>query len=116
MTPHEISIDPTAYIFVGLAILGGILSVHLRNIMHAIFSLMASILGIAILFLYLGSPFVASMQVVIYVGGISVAMVFAIMFSYSLGARNSKRLSLLTRPRPLLLTREASRWRQREKK
>lgn len=73
-----------AWVFVALALIGGALAVTLPNILHAIFSLALSLVGVALLFLALGSPFVAAMQVLIYVGGISVAMVFAVMFAFAL--------------------------------
>lgn len=90
------AIHPTAFVFAGLSLVGAFLAVRPRNILHATFGLALCVLGLAALFLYLGSPFVAAMEVVIYVGGISVAIVFAIMFSYTLGVRDSgRRMSLL---------------------
>ncbi|MBK8482669.1 MAG: NADH-quinone oxidoreductase subunit J [Proteobacteria bacterium] len=77
-------VGPTAWIFAALALVGAALAVSLPNILHAIFSLALSLIGVALLFLSLGSPFVAAMQVLIYVGGISVAMVFAVMFAFAL--------------------------------
>lgn len=85
MSGGEAAVHPSALVFVGIIFAGGILAVTLRNILHAIFGFALTVLGLAGLFLYLGSPFVAAMQILIYVGGISVAMVFAIMFSYTLG-------------------------------
>ena len=93
MSATQLVVDPTAYLFVFIALAGGLLAVTLRNILHAIFGLALSLLGIAALFFYLGSPFVGAMQVVIYVGGISVAMVFAVMFSYTVYARESASLT-----------------------
>ncbi|MCB9556784.1 MAG: NADH-quinone oxidoreductase subunit J [Deltaproteobacteria bacterium] len=85
MNPAEV--HPTAFIFVGLTIGGALLSVLLRNILHAVFGLGIALAGIAGLFLYLDSAFLAAMQVLIYVGGISVAMVFAVMMAHTLGRR-----------------------------
>lgn len=63
---------------------GGLIAVTVRNILHAVFGLAITLLAVAGLFLYLHSPFVAAMEVIIYVGGISVAMVFAVMLSRAL--------------------------------
>ena len=71
----------------GVALLGAMLAVGLPNILYAIFGLGLALLGIAGVFLSLGSPFVAAMQILIYVGGITVAMVFAVMLSFALGAK-----------------------------
>jgi NADH-quinone oxidoreductase subunit J len=64
-----------------LAVAGALLAVSLKNVLHAIFGLAIALLAIAGLFVVLNSPFVAAMEVLIYVGGISVAMVFAVMLS-----------------------------------
>ncbi|PIE18611.1 MAG: NADH-quinone oxidoreductase subunit J [Proteobacteria bacterium] len=73
--------DAVTGLLMALAVAGALLAVSLRNILHAIFGLALSLLAIAGLFLVLNSPFVAAMEVLIYVGGISVAMVFAVMLS-----------------------------------
>ena len=68
-------------LLMAVSVAGALIAVGVRNILHAIFGLAISLLGIAGLFLVLGSPFVAAMEVIIYVGGISVAMIFAVMLS-----------------------------------
>ena len=68
----------------GLVLGGAITAVFVRHVLYAIIGLGICLLSIAGLFLFLGSPFVAAMQVLIYVGGISVAMVFALMLSASM--------------------------------
>ncbi len=70
-----------------IAVAGAIVAVSLNNILHAVFGLAVSLLGVAGIFLALGSPFIAAMEVLIYVGGISVAMVFAVMLSYSIASK-----------------------------
>jgi len=71
---------------IAVAVAGAIMAVTLPNILHAVFGLAISLMGIAGMFFCLGSPFVAAMEVLVYVGGISVAMVFAVMLSYSISA------------------------------
>jgi len=68
-------------LMMALAVAGALLAVSLKNVLHAIFGLALTLLAVAGLFAVLGSPFVATMQVLIYVGGITVAMVFAVMLS-----------------------------------
>ncbi len=68
-------------LLMAVSVAGAIVAVGVRNILHAIFGLAIALLGVAGLFLVLGSPFVAAMEVIIYVGGISVAMIFAVMLS-----------------------------------
>ena len=75
------------YTFVALVLIGGILAAFSRQILYAIIGLGISLLGLAGLFLNLGSPFVAAMQVLIYIGGITVAIVFAMMLSIAMSIR-----------------------------
>jgi NADH-quinone oxidoreductase subunit J len=64
-----------------ISVVGAIIAVSVRNIVHAIFGLAVALGGIALAFLLLGSPFVAAMEVLIYIGGITIAMIFAVMLS-----------------------------------
>ncbi|MHC4975429.1 MAG: NADH-quinone oxidoreductase subunit J family protein [Planctomycetota bacterium] len=64
-----------------LTIAGALVAVLEGNIVRAIFGLAVALLGVSFAFLALGSPFVAAMEVLIYIGGITVAMVFAVMLS-----------------------------------
>jgi len=50
-----------------------------RPIIHALLGLVATMFGIAGLYVYLNAPFVAMMQILIYVGAISIIIAFAIM-------------------------------------
>ena len=52
-----------------------------RNLIHAVIWLVLSMLGIAGLYLTLSAEFIAVVQVLIYVGAISVLMLFAIMLT-----------------------------------
>ena len=55
-----------------------------RNIFHNVLGLALSLIGVAGLFLYLNSPFVALMEILIYVGAICIAICFAVMLSQPL--------------------------------
>ena len=55
-----------------------------RNIIYASFSLILTFFGIAGLFISLSADFVAGVQVLIYIGGILILFLFAIMLSYKL--------------------------------
>lgn len=64
-----------------ITVAGAVLAVTVRNIVHAIFGLGVALGGVALAFLILHSPFLAAMEVLIYIGGITVAMIFAVMLS-----------------------------------
>jgi NADH:ubiquinone oxidoreductase subunit 6 (subunit J) len=66
---------------VALTIVGALIAVTARNIFHNVLGWAASLLGVSGLFLYLNSPFVALMEILIYVGAICIAICFAIMLS-----------------------------------
>ncbi|MBM4293640.1 MAG: NADH-quinone oxidoreductase subunit J [Deltaproteobacteria bacterium] len=66
---------------VGATIAGALIAVLARNIFHNVLGLALSLMGVGGLFLYLNSPFVALMEILIYVGAICIAICFAIMLS-----------------------------------
>ncbi|MBW1980090.1 MAG: NADH-quinone oxidoreductase subunit J [Deltaproteobacteria bacterium] len=51
------------------------------NIVHAAFSLLFTLFGIAGLFVLLGADFIGIVQVVIYIGGILVLIIFGVMMT-----------------------------------
>lgn len=67
--------------FAALTIVGSIATVWLRYVVHSAFALMAAFLGIAGLFVLLGADFLAVTQVLIYVGGILILILFGIMLT-----------------------------------
>jgi NADH:ubiquinone oxidoreductase subunit 6 (subunit J) len=66
------------------ALVGALLAVGLRNIFHNILGFALAIVGVAGLFLTLGSDFLAVVLVLVYVGALAIAMVYAVMLSYPL--------------------------------
>ncbi len=70
---------------------GALIAVLPRNILYNILGLILSLTGVAGIFLYLGSPFVALMELLIYVGAICISIVFAIMLSQPLHLSLPKR-------------------------
>jgi NADH-quinone oxidoreductase subunit J len=53
-----------------------------RNIIYSAFSLLGTFMGIAGIYVFLGADFVAAVQVLIYVGGILVLILFAVMLTH----------------------------------
>ena len=67
---------------VAALIVGGALgAVLLPNIVHATLSLVFSLLGVAGVFLLLGSEFLALVQILIYGGGVTVLLLFGLMLT-----------------------------------
>jgi NADH-quinone oxidoreductase subunit J len=77
MTGQEIA-------FLILAVIGGIgglLVVTSRNVVHAALYLVVALASVAGIYLLLAAPFVAFVQVIIYVGAIVVLLLFGIMLT-----------------------------------
>ncbi|MCZ7647842.1 MAG: NADH-quinone oxidoreductase subunit J [Planctomycetota bacterium] len=64
-----------------LTVASAVMVVVARNILHSAFSLAVTFLGVAGLYIFLHADFLAAVQLIVYVGGIIVLVMFAIMFS-----------------------------------
>ena len=71
-------------VMVALALAGALMAVAMRNIFHNILGFALAMLGVAGLFLGLGADFVAAAFVLVYVGAVAIAMVYAVMLSQPL--------------------------------
>lgn len=71
----------TFYISSILALGAGLLVVTNRNLFHAALALMVSFLGVAGIYLSLDAGFLAAAQLLIYIGAISILIIFAIMLT-----------------------------------
>ncbi|GHB85652.1 NADH-quinone oxidoreductase subunit J family protein [Persicitalea jodogahamensis] len=69
------------YAFAALALGSGLFILLTRNLMYAAFSLFLALLGIAALFVLAGADFLAVAQLMVYVGGILVLLIFGIMLT-----------------------------------
>lgn len=79
----EISIEVLIFYLVSLVVVGSACIVAFsRNIVHSAFSLLGTFGGVAGLYVFLGADFVAAVQVLIYVGGILVLILFAVMLTH----------------------------------
>ncbi len=68
-------------IFATFALVGGLLMVFHPSIVHSAFALVASLFGVAGLYWTLGADFLGVTQVVLYVSGVTVLLLFAVMLS-----------------------------------
>ena len=66
-------------IFALIALLGALLMFRMRNLIMAGLSLVLSFVGVAGLFLLLGNPVAAALQIIVYSGAIVVLVLFVIM-------------------------------------
>ena len=80
-------------LFAFLTIGGGLVCVFERSVVRSAFSLLATFSGTAGLFLLLGADFLAMAQILVYVGGILVLILFGVMLTPpDLGERRLSRV------------------------
>lgn len=68
-------------ILVATTITGGLIACNADRLVRGVAGLVVCFVGVAGLYYFLNSPFVAMMQVLIYVGAVAVTISFAIMFA-----------------------------------
>jgi len=71
--------DIVFYLTATIMLISSAALLFVREPMHAALYLIASLIALALVFYLLGSPFVAVMQIILYVGAIMVLFVFLIM-------------------------------------
>lgn len=69
------------YLFAALTLVSGFFVVTNRNVVHSAFFLMFTLLGIAGLYVLLGADFIAVVQLMVYVGGILILLLFGVMIT-----------------------------------
>jgi NADH-quinone oxidoreductase subunit J len=80
------------YIVGAMVLTFAILTVFTRKIFRAAVFLLLSLIGIAGIYILMDMPFVAALQIVIYVGGIVVLIIFSIFLTHQAGERLPSRL------------------------
>lgn len=67
------------YVFAAIAVISAICVISLRNAVHSAFFLIICLLQVAAIYILLRAPFLAAVQVFIYVGAVMVFFLFAVM-------------------------------------
>ena len=97
MTPLQNLFDPQLLAQAAFAVVvtftftGALIAVLPRNILYNVLGLILCLTGVGGIFLFLGSAFIALMELLIYVGAICISIVFAIMLSRPLHLSLPKR-------------------------
>jgi NADH-quinone oxidoreductase subunit J len=77
-----VTVDQILFLISAIATLGAALTVvTAHNLVHAALALIATFFGVAILFVLLQAGFLATVQVVLYIGAIAILIIFAIMLT-----------------------------------
>lgn len=72
------------YLFAAITVCSAAFVVFSRNVIYSAFSLLFTFFGVAALYVFLSADFIAVTQVVVYVGGILVLLLFGVMFTKSI--------------------------------
>ena len=72
------------YLIAGITVVSALGVAFSRNVVYSAFALMGTLLGAAGLYAFLGADFVAVVQLLVYVGGILVLTLFAIMLTHQI--------------------------------
>jgi NADH-quinone oxidoreductase subunit J len=88
------------FILAAITLTSAIVVVTVRNLFHAAMALMASFLGVAGIYVLLEAGFLAMAQLLVYIGAISILIIFAIMMTRRLmqtseNPRNSQAIAAL---------------------
>jgi NADH-quinone oxidoreductase subunit J len=82
-------VQTVVFIICSLVTLGAALAVVTsRNLFHSALFLILSFVGVAGLYVLLEAPFLAAVQILVYVGAIAILIVFAIMLTRRLMAKD----------------------------
>ena len=84
-------IDIVFFAIVTLTLTTAFMAVWLKNVFYNALSLIVCLFGVACLFIYLNSEFLAIIEVIVYIGAISIAIIFAIMLSQPMTQKNEPR-------------------------
>jgi NAD(P)H-quinone oxidoreductase subunit 6 len=77
--------DAIFYVIAAVTVVSAAGVAFSRNIVYSAFALMGAFMGAAGLYVLLAADFVAVIQVLIYVGGILVLVLFAVMLTHRIG-------------------------------
>jgi NADH-quinone oxidoreductase subunit J len=86
--------DGIFYAVAALTVAGAAAVALSRNILYSALGLLASLLGAAGLYVFLSADFVAVAQVFIYIGGVLVLILFAVMLTNRIGEVNISNSSM----------------------
>lgn len=90
-------------VYLGLVVVGAAMAVFCTSLVRALVGLIGTLLGVAGMYFLLQSPFLAFMQILIYVGAVCVLVFFAIMMTDAAsGGDEARPVSLAKYGRSLL--------------
>ena len=80
------------WILSAIALLGALVAVRKRNLIHGVFALLVFFAGLSGLFLLLLAEFIAAVQVLVYIGAVGVLLLFAIVLTERVAGDDDRRM------------------------
>jgi NADH:ubiquinone oxidoreductase subunit 6 (subunit J) len=90
------------YVLAAVIVISAILVVTLRNVFHSALFLVLAFFTVAGIYLMLHAEFLAVVQVLIYVGAITILMLFAIMLTYQIQSKAIRQVNEQVIPAALI--------------
>jgi len=81
MIDPEIWYHVAFWTIAGIMVIAAIFTIEAKEVMHSIYGLATTFISIAMFFILLGAEYIAMMQILVYVGAVTVLMAFAIMLT-----------------------------------
>jgi NADH:ubiquinone oxidoreductase subunit 6 (subunit J) len=81
------------YVLAAMIIISGFMVVTLRNVFHSALFLVLTFFTVAGIYLMLSAEFLAAVQVLIYVGAVTILMLFAIMLTYHIQSASVRQVN-----------------------
>ena len=72
------------YFFAALTVSSAAVVVFSKNLIHSAFALLFTFFGVAALYVFLGADFLAATQLLVYIGGILVLLLFGVMLTHKI--------------------------------
>ena len=80
------------WILAAIAVIGALVAVKKRNLVHGVFALLVFFASLAGLFLLLLAEFIAVVQILVYAGAVGILILFAIMLTDRVTGKDSFRI------------------------
>ncbi|MDP7048141.1 MAG: NADH-quinone oxidoreductase subunit J [Verrucomicrobiota bacterium] len=81
------------WMLAAISVLGALIAVRKRNLVHGVFALLVFFVGLAGLFLLLLAEFIAVVQILVYAGAVGILILFAIMLTDRVTGRDAFRVT-----------------------
>jgi NADH-quinone oxidoreductase subunit J len=85
---QDIIAYPAFYVLAAIVVISALMVVSLKNVFHSALALILCLFCVAGIYILLNAEFVAAVQVLVYVGAVSVLMIFAVMLTTNLSSKS----------------------------